>query len=98
MAVVTVPWNPSDHFETYEDVVEIISIALEDYGPVLMEHIVDDISHSKAMSELLEKWAMSADEAIAYIREQIAKTPDSDAIRQAWVDARANAKAAVLAD
>ena len=87
MPVETIPWNPSDHFETYEDVVEIISIALEDYDPVLVERIVDDISHSKAMPEVSSKWAMSADEAIAYIREHIAKTPDPHAIRQAWADA-----------
>lgn len=50
MAVTIGEWDPSEHLETPQDVVEYLNAALEDGDPALLQAALGDVAKARGMS------------------------------------------------
>lgn len=48
----TVPWDPSDHLETKEDMAAYLEAALEDGDPAVISAALGDIARARGMSKI----------------------------------------------
>src|SRR5215472_3856478 len=59
MALETLPWDPTEHLKTAEDVREYLEAAFEDGDPALIAAALGDVARARGMTEIAREAGIS---------------------------------------
>jgi probable addiction module antidote protein len=59
MALETLPWDPTEHLTTAEDVREYLEAAFEDGDPALIAAALGDVARARGMTEIAREAGIS---------------------------------------
>lgn len=62
-------WDLADYLKTEEDVIYLLEEALEDYDPVVWQHILSDVARSAGMAKIAKKTGLNRESLYKALKE-----------------------------